>query len=188
MGKKFTILVDMDDTLVDTVRTWVRWLNFKHNLNVQYEDLKVWEMQAAFPSLTVDQIYYPLRQKCFWMEVAPKPFAVEYLKKLIDDGHNIYICSASSPNTIGDKVRECLLKHFDYLRYDQLIFMHNKQLINADFCIDDGIHNLIDAPYKGILVHTPYNYSIDESKYGLKRVHNWKSIYEYIKECSCESC
>ena len=182
--KKFTILVDMDDTLVETVKTWIHWLNVKHNLNVRYEDIKCWDMQVAFPSLTVDQIYWPLYQKCFWQEVAPKPGAVKYLKKLIDDGHIIYICSASSPSTIGYKVKECLFNHFKYLKNDNLIFTYNKQLVNADFCIDDGIHNLIYAPYKGILLSTPYNESFKETEYEktVVRVNSFKEAYEYVKK------
>ena len=185
--KKFTILVDMDDTLVDTVRVWIRWLNFKHNLNVQYKDVRDWDMQVSYPSLTLDEIIWPLFQKSFWMEVVPKPDTVKYLKKLIDDGHIIYICSASSPLTIGDKVKECLLKHFDYLSTSQLIFTCNKQIIKADFCIDDGIHNLIDAPYKGILISTPYNEHFAETNYDMIRVNSFKEAYEYVKE-EAERC
>ena len=182
--KKFTILVDIDDTLVETLQSWIRWLNFKHHLMVKYEDIQVWEMQVAFPSLTRNQIMWPLYQKTFWKEVVPKAGAVEYLKKLIDDGHNVYICSASCPTTISVKVKDCLFKYFDYLKLDQLIFTTNKQLINADFCIDDGIHNLIDAPYRGILISTPYNKLIKETEYeqDMVRVNSFKEAYEFIKE------
>ena len=182
--KKFTILVDMDDTLVETVRTWTRWLNFKHGLNVKYEDIKVWEMQVAFPSLTADQIRWPLFQEAFWKEVVPKPDTVEYLKKLIDDGHDVYICSASSPSTVTAKTKHCLFKYFDYLNNGQLIFTYNKQLINADFCIDDGIHNLIDAPYRGILISTPYNKAIKETdiEADMVRVNSFREAYLFIKE------
>lgn len=184
--KKFTILVDMDDTLVKTVPNWLEWLNKKYDLNVKYEDLKVWEMQVAFPSLTWDQIREPLMDETFWIHVQPKPDAVEYLKKLIDDGHNVMVCSASHPYTVTSKIKYCLFKHFNYLQGHQLIFTYNKQLINADFCIDDGIHNLIDAPYRGILISTPYNESIKETDYesDMVRVKSFKEAYEFIKEQS----
>ena len=182
--KKFRILVDMDDTLVETVKSWIHWLNVRHGLRVQYEDIKEWDMQVAFPSLTKEQIYWPLYQQCFWTEVAPKPYSVEYLKKLIDDGHQVYICSASSPSTIGFKVKECLFRCFNYLNNSNLIFTYNKQLVNADFCIDDGIHNLMDAPYRGILISTPYNKSINlyEISSNIVRVNSLKEAYEYVKK------
>lgn len=187
--KKFTILVDMDDTLVETVPMWVKWLNEHYNLNVKYEDLKVWEMQVAYPSLTQDQIRAPLMNELFWMRVQPKPDAVYYLKKLIEDGHTIYICSASHPYTLTSKIKYCLFKHFDYLKTEQLIFTYKKQLINADFCIDDGIHNLIDAPYRGILITAPYNKLIKETDYeeDMVRVDNFKAVYYFIKEQADES-
>lgn len=187
--KKFTILVDMDDTLVQTVQTWISWLNVKYDLNVKYEDLKVWEMQAAYPSLTLDQIRAPLMQESFWMKVQPKPDAVEYLKKLMDDGHTVIICSASHPYTITAKIKYCLFKYFDYLQTEQLMFTYKKQIVNADFCIDDGIHNLIDAPYRGILISTPYNEAIKETDYesDMVRVKSFKEAYEFIKEQANES-
>ena len=108
------------------------------------------------------------------------------LKKLIDDGHEVFICSASHPFAVTPKIKECLLKYFDYLDTTKLIFIYNKQLIQADFCIDDGIHNLVDAPYKGILISTPYNESINEGEYDIKRVISFKEAYEFIKECANE--
>lgn len=182
--KKFTILVDMDDTLVKTVHMWVHWLNRVYDLDVKYEDIKVWDMQVAFPSLTLDQIRHPLTQESFWDMVEPKEGAVEYLRRLIYDGHKVYVCSASHPITIRKKVERCLLKHFGYLNTEQLIFVYKKQLINADFCIDDGIHNLIDSPYRGILISTPYNESFKGTEYekDMIRVNSFKEAYEYVKK------
>lgn len=187
--KKFTILVDMDDTLVNTVEVWVEWLNTKYNLDVKYDDLKVWDMQAAFPSLTLNQIRQPLSNLQFWNLVEAKEGAVEYLKKLMDDGHKVMVCSASHPTTIVGKVYNCLLQHFPYLDTTQLIFAYDKQLINADFLIDDGIHNLIDAPYRGILITTPYNKLIKETDYeeDMVRVNNFKEAYDFIEEQANES-
>lgn len=182
--KKFRILVDMDDVLVSTAKTWIEFLNVNYALNVKYEDLKVWEMQAAYPSLTHDQITAPLKKKEFWKYVRPIPGAVETLKQMIDDGHDVYICSASHPFTVTNKIRECLLKYFDYLDTTKLIFTYNKQMIHADFAIDDGIHNLIDAPYRGILISTPYNKDIREIDYesDMVRVNSLVEAYEFIKE------
>ena len=188
--KKFRILVDMDDVLVDTVGTWVNWLNAVYACHVNYDDLKVWEMQVAYPSLTVKQIRAPLMKDHFWRLVRPLPGAVEYLKKLIDDGHEVFICSASHPFTITPKIKECLLKHFDYLDTTKIIFTYRKQMIDADFLIDDGIHNLIDGPYQGIIMSTPYNEAIKETEYekDLVRVTSFKEAYEYITEKANEQC
>lgn len=182
--KKFTILVDMDDTLVNTVKTWVNWLNAKHHLNVRYEDITDWNLSIAFPTLTLAQLYEPLGCQDFWKLVTPKHDAQVFLRFLIEDGHNVYIASASHYLTVKYKIHDCLFKHFPYLNHKQLIFINNKQLLNADFLIDDGIHNLTDAKYRGILVTTPYNQHINEKDIELDmiRVTNWEEIYNFIKE------
>jgi len=182
--KKFKILVDMDDTLVNTVSRWVNWLNVVHGLHVDYDELKVWDMQVAYPSLTLKQIRAPLMNEHFWRLVRPLPGAVDALKRLIDDGHDVYICSASHPYTITPKIKECLLKHFDYLDTTKFIFTYEKQKIDADFCIDDGIHNLVNAPYRGILITTPYNRSLKESDYAedMIRVNTFEEACNFIRE------
>lgn len=183
MSKKFTILVDMDDTIVNTVRTWIEFLNDKYGLSVKYEDLVVWEMQAAYPSLTVKQLDSVLYTPEFWSHVEPKLDAVEYLEKLINDGHDVYICSASHPATIYYKVYNCLLMHFPFLDTKQMIFTTNKKLLNADFLIDDGIHNIIGANYTGLLIDAPYNKHINTDKFdNVIRVSDFRSAYEFIRE------
>jgi 5'(3')-deoxyribonucleotidase len=98
------------------------------------------------------------------------------------------VCSASHPITIWKKVENCLLKHFEYLNTEQLIFAYRKQLINADFCVDDGIHNLIDAPYQGILISTPYNESFKGTEYekDMVRVNSFKEVYDYVQKKATE--
>ena len=184
--RKFTILVDMDDTLVHTVRTWVAWLNAKHNLNVNYDDIKDWDMKLAFPTLTAEEIYGPLALVDFWQTVPPKHDAQVFLRLLMEEGHKIYICSSSHYLTVKYKIHECLFKYFNYLNPNQLIFLKDKQLLNADFLIDDAIHNLVDASYRGILITTPYNKHVNEKELepDMVRVNNWEEIYNFIKEQS----
>lgn len=182
--KQFTILVDIDDTLIWTVRTLVTVLNYKHNLDVKYEDVKEWDLTKAFPTLTKEQIFEPMFHTGFWDCVIPRDDAIQYLPKLIEDGHKIYICSASHYGNIREKIDDCLFIHFPYLSNRQLMIVHNKQMINADILIDDGVHNLTNAPYFGILMTTPYNNHIDEKTLGdnILRVSNWHEVYTFIKE------
>lgn len=180
--KQFTILVDMDDTLVHTVRTWVSWLNAKYNLNVDYDSVVDWDMKLAFPTLTEAQIYEPLACEDFWYLVKPRVDAQVFLKFLMEDGHKIYICSSSHYLTVKYKIHHCLFKHFPYLEHKQLIFIRDKQLLKADFLIDDAIHNLTDGDYQGVMITVPYNKNMDEKALNLVRVNNWEEFYNYIKE------
>ena len=50
--KDIVIACDMDDTIEYLVPAWIKWLNAKHGTTVRYLDIKNWNMQLAFPTLT----------------------------------------------------------------------------------------------------------------------------------------
>ena len=180
--KDFVICCDMDDTIEYLIQAWLRWLNNRYELSVQYEDVKHWEMKRAYPTLTEQQIFEPLALPDFWRTVEPMPQAVEYIKKIIDDGFTFYICTASHYKALEVKMDEVLFKHFPYLTWNNVIVMQNKQMIKCDILIDDGAHNIV-GEYIGLLKDAPYNKDFNEM-YHMKvlRVHTWREIYDRIHE------
>ena len=108
----FTICVDMDDTIENLLDTWVAWLNDKYNLNVAVDDCKSWQLSHVYPSLSDEQIFEPLSIESFWSQVKPKSDAQYYINKLIEDGQEIYICTASHYDTVAYKMRAIIEKYF----------------------------------------------------------------------------
>lgn len=108
--RKLTILVDADDTIEYLAEAWVAVLNERHGTSVCADDLTSWEIQKAFPGLTKDEVYAPLKDESIWDRVRPREDAVYYYvhrtkvivaynKKMIqgdvrvDDGvHNLKEC------------------------------------------------------------------------------------------------
>lgn len=106
------ILVDLDNVLINTGEAWVAEINRRHGTSVDYDDVTKWEIEYLFPSLTHDEVYAPLTDGSAWDYVTPVDGAQEYVQKLIDDGHELYIVTSSSLNTIGKKWREVIKKFF----------------------------------------------------------------------------
>lgn len=177
----YIVLVDMDDTITDMLSVWVETLNKNYRLSVRYEDITDWNINLFFPTLTNEQIFAPLYTDEFWLKVMPKYDAIKYIKKLKDDGCKVFICTSTNYKTIKAKMDNLLFKYFDYLSWNDVIVTSNKQLINADLLIDDGVHNLIGGKYKGILMDAPHNRKFDEKKHGIIRVKTWREIYALIK-------
>lgn len=178
------ILIDMDDVLVNLHEAWIYALNKSYGLNVSTEDITDWDMTSYFSTLTMEQIFSPLSDGDFWYSVKPKDGAVKYVKRLKDDGYQVYVCTTSYYKTLKEKMDGALFRYFDYLTWADVIVTSNKQMIDADFLIDDGKHNLVSGKYKGILMDMPHNRKFDEKKYGIVRVHNWEEIYKYIEGVS----
>ena len=98
--KKLTILVDMDDTIENLLSVWVAYLNERYGLRVKTDDVRDWDLSLAYPSLTSKQVYSPLYADEMWRRIEPLPYAAELLKKLIDEGHEVYIVTSSNYQTL----------------------------------------------------------------------------------------
>ena len=81
--KKLTILVDMDDTIEQLLQAWVRGANETYNRNVAYDDITSWDVSAAYPGLTWEQIYAIPMQPGFWKTVEPMEGAAEALQRMM---------------------------------------------------------------------------------------------------------
>ena len=175
-----TILVDMDDVLEQLVAGWVVYLNRKFGTSVRKEDVKDWNMAKAFPGLSYDEVYCPELDDDFWLEVDPMPGADETLRKLIAEGHEIYIVTATLYQTLRSKMENVLFKYFPYIDWDHVIITSNKQMIKGDVLVDDGPHNFMGGDYYKILFDANHNRNFDEKSVGAIRVMNWEEAYREI--------
>lgn len=182
--KQLTILVDMDDTIECLLKGWVRWLNEKYNLSVNWKDIRSWDVRPYFNGLTKEQIYEPFYIDEFWDYVEPMPYAPEMLERIKNDGHKIYVVSASTYETLPAKMERVLFRYFPYFTFDDVIIAHDKQMIQGDILIDDAPHNLVNGKYIKLLMDAPHNQGFDEKKYGMRRVYDWGEIYDIILDIS----
>ena len=178
--KKYTILVDMDDTIENLLVEWLRWLNVLYSRNVTEDDIRDWNIQKAYPGLISGQVYEPLYNNALWRHVKPKPDAMKYLRKLHDEGHEIYIVTSSNFRTIETKIKDVLFRYFPFIDFDHVILCRKKQMIRGDIMVDDGPHNLIGGDYLKILFTAAHNREFDAEAEGMIRVDNWKDIYDLI--------
>ncbi len=115
--------------------------------------------------------------------------APEYIRKLKEEENEIYIISGRDNGEYSDPYKMT----FDWLNkynivYDKLILSNAYNSLekakiclenDIDIMIDDSTRILLEVDNRGItalLMDTPYN----RKENGLKRVHNWKEIYEFI--------
>lgn len=116
--------------------------------------------------------------------------AKEYIDKLKENGHSIYIITGRDNGEYSDSYnmsKEWLDNNFIY--YDKLILTNaykndkhgktEKCLENhIDIMINDSVHicqDCIDNNITTVLMDTPYNKQVN-----MTRVHNWKELYEFI--------
>lgn len=174
------ILIDIDDTISNFGETLVNWLNKTHNTNYKKSDIANWEWFRD----NFDNPWQPTEYKSFWKQIKIDKNAIYFIEKLAEEGHEIYLVSASFPSdTLGYKIRKTLSNFNENLiNRNNVIICYNKGMINGDIRIDDGIHNLYDGCIN-ILYTQPWNiiFKNEENNPFFIRKDNWKEIYEFIK-------
>lgn len=175
-----TLLVDIDDTIENLVDAWCKWLNEKHGLDVQPEDITDWDIHQFFPELTQEQVFEPMFVPDFWKTVAPKEDAITYLQKLQDEGFQVYLCTDTNYRSIYPKVEYLLKPYFPFIDWHHVIISHNKQMVKCDCRVDDAPHNLEGADSLNILFTAPHNHSYDVDSNKMRRMNNWEDVYEII--------
>ena len=176
------ILVDMDDVIEQLLVKLVEHTNRKFRRDVTVEQVTDWNIIAAYPGMTKEQILDFMYQPGFWETVEPMPGAPEALKHFIDEGHEVFIVTATEYELVNEKMTHCLFRLFPFLSRDQVILTRRKQLIRGDVLIDDGIHNLEGGAYKRILFSAPYNREYDAEAHGMIRVSSWDEIVKIIDD------
>ncbi len=174
------ILVDMDDTMEQLLAAWIRGVNERYGTDTAYEEILSWDVSAAFPGLTHDQVYAIPEEPGFWGTVDPMPGAAEALERLIAAGHEVYIVTAATHESLSEKMTDLLFRWFPFISWDHVIITSRKQMIRGDVLIDDGIHNLEGGSYAKILMTAPHNVHYDAESAGMIRVRNWDEIEEAV--------
>ncbi len=180
------VLIDADGVLEDLSQKWVTYLNEKYGTSVRYEDLTEWDMTAAFPSLTRDQVYEIDRDEEFYSRLEPIPGAVEAVGRLLEDGHELYVVTTTPYQVVKPKMERAIFRFFPCFTWKNIIITANKHLIRGDVLIDDGVHNLVGGDYRKILVTAPYNRNFDAEANGMIRVGSWDEIYRAVSAMAAD--
>ena len=175
-----TIMIDMDDTIEQLLRAWIKGVNERYECSVSYDDCTDWDVSAPYPELTREQVYAIPDEPGFWGTVEPIEGAADAIRHFMDAGHEVYIVTATPYIHIPEKMDDLLFRRFPFISWDQVIITSRKQLIKGDVLIDDGIHNLEGGDYIKILMTAPHNRGYDAEANGMIRAHDWRQIEDII--------
>lgn len=185
ISRKPVILFDADDVLENLLECWVKLLNRRYGTSVEPNDVRSWNVNEAFPSLTREQVYEPLVEDELWESLSPIPGSQKILNKLHEEKFEIYIVTATDYRNCRVKF-DRLKEMFPFIDDKHLIVAHNKQMVIGDILVDDNPVNLVGGTYYGILFDRPHNRTFDAKGSGMIRVHNFDEVYAAIKYRACQ--
>ena len=126
-----TILVDMDDTMEQLLKRWVARANEKYGQDITLDQITSWDVSEPYPGLNKKEIYSVTYEPGFWSGVEPMPGAAEALKHFMDEGHEVYVVTATEPEHLEEKMKGLLFRYFPFITWDRVIVTGRKQMIRG---------------------------------------------------------
>ncbi|PTH10937.1 5'(3')-deoxyribonucleotidase, partial [Staphylococcus capitis] len=131
------IAIDMDEVLADTLGEIIDAVNERANLGISIESLNGKKLKHMMPEHEglVTEI---LREPGFFRRLKVMPHAQDVVEKL-NHHYDVYIATAAMdvPTSFHDKY-EWLLEFFPFLNPQHFVFCGRKNIVNADYLIDDN--------------------------------------------------
>lgn len=171
---KESIAIDMDGVMANVEKHFVDWYNKNHGENFSVQDIQGKSEADAFPKSGIIKKY--ASTPGFFSTVPVMEDAIEAIKKL-NDHYEVYIVSAAMefPQSLIEK-REWLQEHFPFISWKQIVFCGSKNVIKADYMIDDHPKNL--DPFSGTSILFEAFHNLDVNAH--YRVKNWKEVLTYF--------
>lgn len=176
------IQCDIDGVLNDLMDVVLRLFNEKSNKSYTVNDLTSYSLSDCLPKEDAIEIQNLFTDSNIWNLVRPVKDSQASIKKLIQEGHEVYLVTNNDPHTFGDKY-DWIQYYFPFVDISHIVCMTNKWMFNCDVMIEDSLDNLITkTTYERILVNQPWNQFSRDYVYGIYRCNDWKEIIEAINK------
>lgn len=189
---KKVIIIDMDDTSVDTTSAWIKRMNEKTGILLNPEDWKEWNLRKVYEPKIADPLLDILNEKGFFRNLQPKNGAVESITLLHELGFDlVFLTMVHNTQQMVEK-SEWIDEHFGHL--DRLTYMptsHNmrKDVVIGDYFVEDAPEFILSSPIQHkIVMDRPCNRFIQ----GLPRAYSWDDVLleillTHYKQCPDEA-
>lgn len=185
MANKKIILIDQDGPLANFVDGFLSELRKKFP-NLPVQEIEKYEIYDNYPEHLKEEIETIYHAPGFFANLKPTTGSLPAVKKLINDGHQIFICT--SPLS---KYENCVREKYEwvekYLGRDftkKIILTKDKTLIKGDALIDDrpDIRGQINQPeWLHVLFDAPYNKHVADRIRINKDWSNWQEIINDLR-------
>lgn len=178
-----TIIVDFDNVLNNLTEKAIELLNSNSDKDIQISDITSYNFYDCLDKEDADKVVKSFKNKSLWDSLTPIEGSREGLQKLVDDGHKVYIATATAPENFQWKM-SFLKKYFPFFNTDNVIRIMDKSLLRADILIEDSMEQLVKHKLcHRVCLDYPWNH--DESKdfiYSIHRCQDWSQILNEINK------
>ncbi len=172
------IAIDMDETICDTMARHLDWYNTEFQQNLTKDDLHGTKIYHLVPEEHRARVRAYPDIPAFFIDIPLYPHAAEVIAEL-HERYDIVIATAAMehPTSFAPKF-EWLRKHLPFISPMNFIFCGKKNVVQADFLIDDSSRHFEGFVGQGILFSAPHN-ALESADV---RVNDWLDVRDYFRE------
>ena len=180
------ICVDCDNILNNLTEMTLKLYNADTSKSIKMSDITTYNFSECLEKEDADKLVELFKEKRLWDSLTPLPGSQKYLKKLVNQGHRVYVATATDPINFAWKV-DWITKHFPFIPADNIIRIMDKSLLKTDVLIDDSLDNLTNSFCERICLDCFWNQNeIKDYAYSIIRAHNLTDIVNIVNDLEKE--
>lgn len=154
MKKRIKVILDCDDVLYECNKVAIEKLNDELGTNYKLEDIKEWGLTGT----TIDERLKYYDDPDFVGDLPLIKGAKEFVHKLSEKAE-IFVCTSVQPNCASRRLAS-IIENFPEIKVSNIMIGGRKDMLVADFMLDDCILNLEKAHVTyPVLMQRPWNHS-----------------------------
>lgn len=182
MMNKLVICIDVDEVLNNLMEKTIEMYNNKYNAKLSIEDFTDYDIFKDLSYDDAENLMALWQEEKLWNSLEPRNGSQRGVKKLVDDGHEVYFATATHHKNFAWKV-DWLQHYFSMVPKKNIICIGNKGLLNCDVLYDDCVDNLLaNKLCHRVLFDCYWNRHIHDDIHLITRVHNWDEFIKVIDE------
>jgi 5'-nucleotidase len=170
--RRLRLAVDMDEVIADTLTRHLEWYRRATGENLSPELIAEIGLDAAIPAKYRELFENIPHQDGFFDDLGVIRNSQRALR-LLDSSFDVFITSAAMevPSSFDAKFK-WLQKHFPFVPPSRIVFCGDKEIVNADYLIDDRSRHFAHFRGTGILFTAPHN----TRERARVRADNWDDV------------
>lgn len=179
------IVCDVDNCLNNLQEAVISLFNERYGTHYKLEDFHDYNVENALSvkeAIAMKEMY---SEDGIYDHVRPLTGSQEGLRKLIDDGHQVYLVTDTPPKIYNEKV-EWLQHFFPFIDDAHIVAMKHKHLFKCDLMFEDNVHNLLSGvTYHRVCMDYTWNRNVKDYVYDIHRCNTWDEflgVVEKLKE------
>lgn len=182
--------IDVDSVLRNNLGEMVKLYNEEFNEDMTVEDIKNYKTDISFPRIeeetgqTSSQWFFQDHSEELFVKAKPFENASEDVAELRKLGKVIIV---TYQKTTLNKVQTLEWLDNNGIKYDGIVFVKDKSIVDCDYFIDDNDWNFNGCKAShGILINAPYNRNLNleelRRKTYCKEIIRFNSLHDFVVE------